>query len=43
MKTPKVVMGFLAAGVLAAGYTITQVQADENAQGLYTRDRKSVV
>lgn len=36
MKTPKVVMGFLAAGVLAAGYTITQVQADENAQDLYT-------
>ncbi|MFE0442608.1 hypothetical protein ACFW0C_08240 [Aerococcus sp. NPDC058936] len=36
MKTPKVVMGFLAAGVLAAGYTIAQVQADENAQDLYT-------
>lgn len=36
MKTPKVVMGFLAAGLLAAGYTITQVQADENAQDLYT-------
>lgn len=36
MKTPKVVMGFLAAGVLATGYTITQVQADENAQDLYS-------
>ncbi len=36
MKTPKVVMGLLTAAVLTAGYTITQVQADENAQDLYT-------
>lgn len=29
-------MGLLTAGVLAAGYTITQVQADEQSQDLYT-------
>ncbi|PMC80715.1 hypothetical protein CJ191_00920 [Aerococcus viridans] len=38
MKTPKVVMGLLTAAVLTAGYTITQVQAQEHAQNLYTNN-----
>lgn len=38
MKTPKVVMGLLTAAVLTAGYTITQVQAQEHAQDLYTNN-----
>ncbi|RPA60577.1 hypothetical protein EF384_05285 [Aerococcus agrisoli] len=35
MKTPKVVMGLLTATVLVAGYTISQVQADEQANAIY--------
>lgn len=38
MKTPKVVIGLLTAAVLTAGYTITQVQAQEHAQNLYTNN-----
>lgn len=38
MKTPKILMGLLTAAVLTAGYTITQVQAQEHAQNLYTNN-----
>lgn len=42
MKTPKIAMGLFTAAILATGFTITQVQANEDAQDLYSTSQSTV-
>lgn len=42
MKTPKIAMGLFTVAILATGFTITQVQANEDAQDLYSTSQSTV-